>query len=192
MGRAKESGDDLDSVFWIWVDLLALGVQVLPQRLWRYTTLCGSSVCPSCGAIRPGPPFGWTEAIWAAESLLPFLFRGRNVVTMATAIHNPSVEIVSLPAPLQGALKGGETVIVSYTPANLLAHVPSLGRAFQLLDLGAGYSGATQDATYGYIPGTGGPGTAVANCTVGADATSAGTQLNLLLVQLRALNIIAS
>lgn len=35
-------------------------------------------------------------------------------------------------------------------------------------------------------------GTAVPNCTVAADGTSAGTQLNLLLAQLRAAGIIAS
>ncbi len=35
-------------------------------------------------------------------------------------------------------------------------------------------------------------GATVANCTVAADGTSAGTQLNLLLAQLRAAGIIAS
>lgn len=35
-------------------------------------------------------------------------------------------------------------------------------------------------------------GAAVANCTVAADGTSAGTQLNLLLAQLRAAGVIAT
>lgn len=41
-------------------------------------------------------------------------------------------------------------------------------------------------------PGTITQGDAVADCTVAADGTSAGTQLNLLLAELRASGVIAS
>lgn len=79
---------------------------------------------------------------------------------MATAIHNPSVEICAMPAPLQGVLKGGETVILSYTLANLATNVPSLSRAFKLTEL-SGYSGADQDSDYGYLSGMGGGSEAI-------------------------------
>ena len=68
---------------------------------------------------------------------------------MATTIKNPSVEIQSLPAPLQGVLKGGETITLSLSTAQLLSACPSLGRAFVLSDLGSAYAGSTQDSTYG-------------------------------------------
>lgn len=68
---------------------------------------------------------------------------------MATAIHNPSVELTALPSPLQGALKGGQRIVLSYSPATLAAACPSLDDVFKVTDLGAGYSGPTDDATYG-------------------------------------------
>lgn len=50
----------------------------------------------------------------------------------------------------------------------------------------AGISAPTASARGGVLLGS-----AVANCTVAADGTSAGTQLNLLLAQLRTAGIIA-
>lgn len=75
---------------------------------------------------------------------------------MATSITNPSVETTSLPAPLQGALKGGETIILSYSVSELATNVPSLSRAFRVVDIGSVSSDQYQDATYGYLPGEGG------------------------------------
>lgn len=75
---------------------------------------------------------------------------------MATAIMNPSVEIVSLPAPLQGALKGGQTVILSYSVSDLLTNVPSLANAFKVMDIGNVAATQYQDTTYGYVAGAGG------------------------------------
>jgi hypothetical protein len=68
---------------------------------------------------------------------------------MATEIRNVSVEPLTLPSPLRGALKGGQAIVLSLTPAELLSVAPSVSRAFQILDLGAGYAGATDDASYG-------------------------------------------
>lgn len=68
----------------------------------------------------------------------------------ASSIKNPSVEICAMPAPFQGVLKGGQTVILSYTPAQLETMCPSLSDAFIVTDLGS-YSGATDDADFGPI-----------------------------------------
>lgn len=68
----------------------------------------------------------------------------------ASAIKNPSVEICAMPAPFQGVLKGGQSIILSYTPAQLAAMCPSLDDAFVVTDLGS-YSGATDDADFGPI-----------------------------------------
>ena len=68
---------------------------------------------------------------------------------MATEVHNPSVEITSLPAPLSGVLKGGQRIVLSYTPAALAAASPSLGSAFRLRDLGDAYAGSNDDASFG-------------------------------------------
>lgn len=51
-----------------------------------------------------------------------------------------------------------------------------------------GASAAATSATYGTVK----QGAAVANATVAADGTSAGTQLNLLLAQLRLAGVIAT
>lgn len=72
---------------------------------------------------------------------------------MASAIHNPSVELTALPAPLQGALKGGQRIVLSYTPAALEAACPSLNDVFRVTDLGDAYAGATEDASYGILSG---------------------------------------
>lgn len=68
----------------------------------------------------------------------------------ASAIKNPSVEICAMPAPFQGVLKGGQSIILSFTPAQLAAMCPSLEDAFVVTDLGS-YSGATDDADFGPI-----------------------------------------
>ena len=67
---------------------------------------------------------------------------------MATEIRNVSVDPLALPLPLSGVLTGGQAIVVSATPAQLLRGAPSLGRAFQLTDLGSGYSGPTDDTEY--------------------------------------------
>jgi len=54
-----------------------------------------------------------------------------------------------------------------------------------LKDMGS--AGAATATTFGTVQ----KGAAVANCTVAADGTSAGTQLNALLASLRAANIIS-
>lgn len=54
----------------------------------------------------------------------------------------------------------------------------------------AGGAAGTPTAT-NTVAGTVKKGAAVANCTVAADGTSAGTQLNALLVSLRAAGVIA-
>lgn len=72
---------------------------------------------------------------------------------MATEVHNPSVEITSLPAPLTGVMKGGQRIILSYTPAALAAAVPSLGNAFRVRDIGDSYAGSVDDASYGLASG---------------------------------------
>lgn len=72
---------------------------------------------------------------------------------MATEVHNPSVEITSLPSPLTGVLKGGQRIVLSYTPNALEAAVPSLGNAFRVRDLGAAYAGSVDDANYGLASG---------------------------------------
>lgn len=68
----------------------------------------------------------------------------------ASAIKNPSVEICAMPAPFQGVLKGGQSIILSYTPVQLATMCPSLDDAFVVTDLGS-YSGATDDADFGPI-----------------------------------------
>lgn len=68
----------------------------------------------------------------------------------ASAIKNPSVEICAMPAPFHGVLKGGQSIILSYTPAQLETMCPSLSDAFVVTDLGS-YSGATDDADFGPI-----------------------------------------
>lgn len=72
---------------------------------------------------------------------------------MATEVHNPSVEITALPSPLTGILKGGQRIVLSYTPAALEAAVPSIGAALRIRDLGDSYPGSTDDATYGLASG---------------------------------------
>ncbi len=68
---------------------------------------------------------------------------------MATEIRNVSVEPLTLPSPLRGALKGGQAIVLTLTPAELLALAPSVSLAFQILDLGSAYSGPTDDTAYG-------------------------------------------
>lgn len=68
---------------------------------------------------------------------------------MATEIRNVSVDPLTLPNPLQGTLKGGEAIVLSTATATLLALIPSLGRSFQVTDLGAGYAGETDDTEFG-------------------------------------------
>jgi len=72
---------------------------------------------------------------------------------MATEVHNPSVEITALPSPLTGILKGGQRIVLSYTPAALEAAVPSIGAALRIRDLGDSYPGSTDDANYGLASG---------------------------------------
>lgn len=71
----------------------------------------------------------------------------------ASSIKNPSVEICSLPYPLQGVLTGGQTIIFPYTPAQIASVVPSLADAFIVTDLGD-YDGPTDEADYGPVTGT--------------------------------------
>ena len=72
---------------------------------------------------------------------------------MATEVHNPSVEITALPSPLTGILKGGQRIVLSYTPAALEAAVPSIGAALRIRDLGDSYPGSTDDTNYGLASG---------------------------------------
>lgn len=72
---------------------------------------------------------------------------------MATEVHNPSVEITALPSPLTGILKGGQRIVLSYTPAALIAAVPSIGEALRIRDLGDSYPGSTDDTNYGLASG---------------------------------------
>ena len=68
----------------------------------------------------------------------------------ASAIKNPSVEVCAMPYPFQGILQGGQTIILSYSPAQIAAGCPSLAGALQVTDLGS-YSGPTDDASYGPV-----------------------------------------
>lgn len=70
----------------------------------------------------------------------------------ASSIKNPSVEICAMPAPFQGILKGGQSIVLSYTPAEIAALCPSLPAALLVTDLGS-YAGPTDDADYGPITG---------------------------------------
>jgi hypothetical protein len=72
---------------------------------------------------------------------------------MATEVYNPSVEITALPSPLTGILRGGQRIVLSYTPAALEAAVPSIGQALRIRDLGDSYPGSTDDASYGLASG---------------------------------------
>lgn len=72
---------------------------------------------------------------------------------MATEVYNPSVEITALPGPLTGILKGGQRIVLSYTPAALEAAVPSIGAALRIRDLGDSYPGSTDDASFGLASG---------------------------------------
>jgi hypothetical protein len=67
---------------------------------------------------------------------------------MASEVYNPSVEIASLPYPLTGALKGGQRIILSYSPSDLATASPSLASAFRVRDIGS-WSGSVDDASYG-------------------------------------------
>lgn len=70
----------------------------------------------------------------------------------------------------------------------IVAHDPVDQReGARLLKLMNG-AGAAANTTYGTVK----QGLAVANATVAADGTSAGTQLNLLLAQLRLAGVIAT
>jgi hypothetical protein len=71
----------------------------------------------------------------------------------ASSIRNPSVEVCAMPYPFQGILQGGQTIILSGTPAQLAALCPSLQNAFLVNDLGS-YAGATDDATFGAVTET--------------------------------------
>lgn len=92
---------------------------------------------------------------------------------MAVEIKNPSVEITSLPYPLQGVLKGGQACVLSTAYATLIAACPSLTAAFLVKDLGSGYSGPNQDTTYGLVAGSTADLT-VDDLTVSDDATVGG------------------
>lgn len=71
----------------------------------------------------------------------------------ASSIKNPSVEVCAMPYPFQGVLQGGQTIILTGTPAQLASLCPSLQDAFLVADLGD-YSGDTDDATFGPVTAT--------------------------------------
>jgi len=71
---------------------------------------------------------------------------------MASEVVNPSVELSSLPYPLKGALKGGQRIILSYSPSELAAACPSLGGVFRVRDIGS-WSGSVDDSSYGLASG---------------------------------------
>lgn len=85
---------------------------------------------------------------------------------MASEVVNPSVELSSLPYPLKGALKGGQRIILSYSPAELAAACPSLAGVFRVRDIGS-WSGSVDDSSYGLASGQ-----TVAQSIVVNDATN--------------------
>lgn len=68
---------------------------------------------------------------------------------MAVEIRNASVEPLTMPSPFQGVLAGGQSIVLSYTPAQVVGACPSIYRGFQVRDLGSGYAGATDMEAYG-------------------------------------------
>lgn len=92
---------------------------------------------------------------------------------MAVKIKNPSVEITSLPYPLQGVLKGGQSCVLSTAFATLIAACPSLTAAFLVEDLGSGYSGPNDNSTFGLVAGSSADLT-VDDLTVADDAAVGG------------------
>lgn len=68
----------------------------------------------------------------------------------ASSIKNPSVEVCAMPYPFQGILKGGQTIILPYTPAQLDTLCPSIANALEIEDLGS-YAGDNDEATYGPV-----------------------------------------
>lgn len=68
----------------------------------------------------------------------------------ASSIKNPSVEVCAMPYPFQGILEGGQTIILSATPAQMAELCPSLSAALIVTDLGD-YSGPVDDALFGPV-----------------------------------------
>lgn len=96
----------------------------------------------------------------------------------ASSIKNPSVEVCAMPYPFQGILQGGQTIILSATPAVLAALCPSLADAFIVTDLGD-YSGPNDMAAFGPVEFTSQTFAAV---TIDADAETSGVR-SLLTVE---------
>lgn len=69
---------------------------------------------------------------------------------MATLIQNTSIEPLSLPYPFSGILAGLQSVVVSATPATVLAALGgvTVPAGVKITDLTTGYTGPVQDSTY--------------------------------------------
>ena len=69
---------------------------------------------------------------------------------MAVQIRNPSLELVTLPYPLRGILRGGQGIILTVTYSALVAVCPTITN-FLIENLGDDYDGENHDALYAPI-----------------------------------------